>query len=214
MRPRRNSEEVRQAVIDAASRIIDENGPLRFRIADLLERAGVSESVVYRHFTDRDRLINETLLTMFERDLARTREATTEFFRSVDEIEPTPAALAAVIVDALLPEEGQEAVRCTRALKIRLAVAALEYPDLRERLIPMLDEFDALGDAFFAHIEERLAARGWAVSLREMRYLLNGTKLAVIHDDLRADPVATAVTRKDLLRLWTTILERFAGHDH
>jgi AcrR family transcriptional regulator len=65
MTRRRTAEEVRSAVINTAAEMVEEIGPLRFRMTELLRRANVSESVVYRHFTDRDHLVNETLLSMF-----------------------------------------------------------------------------------------------------------------------------------------------------
>lgn len=56
---------LRQALIDAALKLIDEHGPQGFTLSDAAKLAGVTPAAVYRHFTGRDELIAEVALQGF-----------------------------------------------------------------------------------------------------------------------------------------------------
>lgn len=51
--------DLKNALIDAAQRLISEKGPMGFTIAEAARLAGVSPSAPYRHFRDRDALVQE-----------------------------------------------------------------------------------------------------------------------------------------------------------
>ena len=48
---------LRQALVDAALRLIEEQGPQGFSLSDAARAAGVTPAAVYRHFNGRDDLI-------------------------------------------------------------------------------------------------------------------------------------------------------------
>ena len=50
---------LRQALVDAALRLIDENGPQGFSLSEAAKAADVTPAAVYRHFAGRDDLIAE-----------------------------------------------------------------------------------------------------------------------------------------------------------
>src|SRR5205085_12277667 len=50
---------LKEALLDAARRLIAERGPLGFTLVDAARLAGVSAAAPYRHFKDRDALLAE-----------------------------------------------------------------------------------------------------------------------------------------------------------
>ncbi len=50
---------LRQALVDATARLIEEKGPTAFTLAEAARLAGVSAAAPYRHFTGRDQLLEE-----------------------------------------------------------------------------------------------------------------------------------------------------------
>lgn len=66
--------DLKNALIDAARRLIDEKGPMGFTIAEAARLAGVSPSAPYRHFRDRDQLLVEVARAGFSQ-FADTLEA-------------------------------------------------------------------------------------------------------------------------------------------
>lgn len=50
---------LRQALIEATVRLIEEKGPMGFTLAEAARQAGVSAAAPYRHFTGRDQLLEE-----------------------------------------------------------------------------------------------------------------------------------------------------------
>jgi AcrR family transcriptional regulator len=211
MSRRRTTEEIRSAVIDASAEIIDEIGPLRFRMADLFQRSGVSESVVYRHFIDRDHLINETLLSMFAAEVERARDESEAFTAWLATAEAKPEVVAAAVTDWFMPPDDPEVVMRDRALKLRLVVAALEYPEVRARAVRLQRELNSLTELRIARVEEHLAADGWAVSLHSMRMVVNGFRFGLMLEDLDGLGGGTALTREELAKLLEAIFTRFAG---
>lgn len=66
---------LRQALIDAAIRLIAEKGPAGFTIAEAARAAGVSPAAPYRHFRDRDELMADIAKRGFEAFAAKLRAA-------------------------------------------------------------------------------------------------------------------------------------------
>ena len=56
---------LRQALIDAALKLIEEHGPQGFTLSDAAKLAGVTPAAVYRHFTGREELVAEVALQGF-----------------------------------------------------------------------------------------------------------------------------------------------------
>jgi AcrR family transcriptional regulator len=57
---------LREALIDAALKLIEENGPQGFTLSDAAKQAGVTPAAVYRHFAGREDLIAECARQGFE----------------------------------------------------------------------------------------------------------------------------------------------------
>ncbi len=57
---------LRQALIDAALRLIEERGPTGFTLSEAAKQAGVTPAAVYRHFEGREDLIAECALQGYE----------------------------------------------------------------------------------------------------------------------------------------------------
>lgn len=62
---------LREALIEAALRLIGEKGPAGFTFAEAARAAGVSPAAPYRHFRDRDELIADVARRGFEQFAAR-----------------------------------------------------------------------------------------------------------------------------------------------
>ena len=77
--------DLRNALILAAVEIIEESGSLNFSMADAARRAGVSSAAPYRHFRDRDALLDAVIQLAFlglrevtEKVLENTRPGSAE----------------------------------------------------------------------------------------------------------------------------------------
>ncbi|UFM66727.1 TetR/AcrR family transcriptional regulator [Paracoccus sp. MA] len=57
---------LRQALVEATVRLIEENGPQAFTLAEAARLAGVSAAAPYRHFTGREDLLEEVARQGFE----------------------------------------------------------------------------------------------------------------------------------------------------
>jgi len=57
---------LRQALVDASVRLIEEKGPQGFTLAEAARLVGVSAAAPYRHFTGRDELVEEIARQGFE----------------------------------------------------------------------------------------------------------------------------------------------------
>ncbi len=64
--------ELRQALIDATRELVRERGEA-FSLADACRRAGVSTAAPYRHFADKDEIINEVVAQGFADMASRAR---------------------------------------------------------------------------------------------------------------------------------------------
>ena len=76
---------LREALIEAALRLIREKGPAGFTIAEAARAAGVSPAAPYRHFRDRDELMADVAKRGFEEFAASLKTAW-------DQGRPTPLA--------------------------------------------------------------------------------------------------------------------------
>ena len=71
--------ELRQALIDAARQLINERQGNDFSLSDACKRAGVSTAAPYRHFADKNEIINEVVAQGFI-DMASRARAEAEAF--------------------------------------------------------------------------------------------------------------------------------------
>lgn len=66
---------LRQALVEATVRLIEEKGPQAFTLAEAARLAGVSAAAPYRHFTGREELLEEVARQGFEEFAARLEAA-------------------------------------------------------------------------------------------------------------------------------------------
>jgi AcrR family transcriptional regulator len=66
---------LRQALVEATVRLIEEKGPQAFTLAEAARLAGVSAAAPYRHFTGRDELLEEVARQGFEEFAGRLETA-------------------------------------------------------------------------------------------------------------------------------------------
>ncbi|MDQ7263468.1 TetR/AcrR family transcriptional regulator [Paracoccus sp. PS-1] len=66
---------LRQALVEATVRLIEENGPQAFTLAEAARLAGVSAAAPYRHFTGREDLLEEVARQGFEEFAERLETA-------------------------------------------------------------------------------------------------------------------------------------------
>jgi AcrR family transcriptional regulator len=67
---------LREALVEAALKLIEAKGPLGFTMAEAARAAGVSPAAPYRHFSGREDLIEAVALRGFERFAERLERAT------------------------------------------------------------------------------------------------------------------------------------------
>lgn len=66
---------LKEVLLDAARTLIEQHGPVGFSLAEAARLAGVSPAAPYRHFRDRDALLNEVARSGFERFAAELKAA-------------------------------------------------------------------------------------------------------------------------------------------
>ncbi|WP_347267794.1 TetR/AcrR family transcriptional regulator [Paracoccus sp. (in: a-proteobacteria)] len=66
---------LRQALVEASVRLIEDSGPQAFTLAEAARLAGVSAAAPYRHFAGRDELLQEIARQGFEEFADRLEEA-------------------------------------------------------------------------------------------------------------------------------------------
>lgn len=71
--------ELRQALIDAARRLVGERGADGFSLADACRLAGVSTAAPYRHFADKQAIVDEVVAQGFRDMTDRSRAAVAPF---------------------------------------------------------------------------------------------------------------------------------------
>lgn len=206
---RRSASEVHAAVISAAQEILAESGVLTFRMADLFQRAGVSESVVYRHFIDRDHLVIESLIAAFESLNEESRRVLPAYLEQIDALDPTPESVAKGLAEWIIGDGSPETLR-KQVLRSRLDVAVVEFPEFAERVAALQREQEQMAEIVVYRLRERIGERVWKISSESFGLLLSGLSRALL---VRALDPALSPTKNSgdefavLLRL---MLERFS----
>ncbi|MDX2287950.1 MAG: TetR/AcrR family transcriptional regulator [Hyphomicrobiaceae bacterium] len=121
---------LREALIEAALRLINEKGPGGLTFADAARAAGVSPAAPYRHFRDRDALMADVAQRGFE-TFGRSLEAAWDGGR------PEPRAAFHRIGRAYLDFARQEPALFAAMFESGLAIA--QYPEARRAADRALD---------------------------------------------------------------------------
>lgn len=117
------------AIVTAAKAIIDERGESGLRVTEVAERCGVSPSVLYHHFRDRDGIIS----AVREAEFVARIEADVATIAGLAVSPTNAAAIMALIVDDM-SDPLNEQRRQYRHERMQALVAARLNPDLQARL--------------------------------------------------------------------------------
>jgi AcrR family transcriptional regulator len=112
---------LREALVEAAIRLIQEKGPAGFTIAEAARVAGVSPAAPYRHFRDRDALLAEIAKRGFEEFASRLKDARRDG-------QPTPVAALHRLGGAYLSLAREQPATYAAMFEAGLCVG--DYPDL------------------------------------------------------------------------------------
>lgn len=112
---------LREALIEAALRLIGEKGPAGFTVAEAARAAGVSPAAPYRHFRDRDELLADVAKRGFEAFTAQLRAAWQDG-------QPTPREALMRVGHAYLAFARKEPAAYSAMFES--GIPASRYPDL------------------------------------------------------------------------------------
>ncbi|MDA2946138.1 MAG: TetR/AcrR family transcriptional regulator [Actinomycetota bacterium] len=209
MSARRTTTEIREAVITAAQEILAESGPLTFRMSELIKRSGVSESVVYRHFTDRDHVVIEALIVTFESQIAEIRRILPEYLERVDALDPDPGTVADALAMWIIGDGSPEALY-KQVLRSRLDVAVVEFPEIAERVAALQRERDQLAEIIVSRLRERFSNTVWAISSESFGLLMNGLIQSLLVRGLDPTASQTKSSRDEFSTIIRVMLESFS----
>lgn len=206
---RRSAADVREAVISAAQEILAESGPLTFRMSDLIKRCGVSESVVYRHFTDRDHLVIEALIAAFEAVNAESRRVLPAYLDQIDALDPDPKSVADTLAEWIIGDGSPETLR-KQVLRSRLDVAVVEFPEIAQRVAALQREYEHMSEIVVYRLREKFENRVWKISSESFGLLLSGLTRALLVRSLDPEISPTKNSREEFATLLRLMLERFS----
>jgi AcrR family transcriptional regulator len=122
MAPRRNDENSREAILDAAAKLVVERGFHAVRVADIARACGTSTGTVHYYFAGKDDVLTEALRESVERAVERQGSE----LRAHDDARERLLSL----IDLQLPRDG--AVRAEWSIWLQYWAEALVRAELRE----------------------------------------------------------------------------------
>ena len=140
--PARGREEVKVALLDAATTLLAERGPATVSVRDIASRAGVNHGLVHRHFGSKQALFG-AVVDRLTSDLSAPRHETTDSLEGlVDLFESTSASpfwrvIARAILDGEVPSNLQSDFPVVRGL-VEQFTSARESGDLDPQFDPRL----------------------------------------------------------------------------
>ncbi len=124
---------LKQVLLEAARKLIEQYGPAGFSLTEAARLAGVSPAAPYRHFRDRDALLAEVARSGFERFAARLDMAWNNGI-------PTPLSALEHLGRAYLAFARDEPASYTVMFETGLAEATREPIPAAERAFDVLQE--------------------------------------------------------------------------
>jgi AcrR family transcriptional regulator len=124
---------LREVLLEAARKLIEQYGPAGFSLTEAARLAGVSPAAPYRHFRDRDALLAEVARTGFERFAARLDMAWNNGV-------PTPLSAFEQLGRAYLAFARDEPASYTVMFETGLSEAAREQIPAAERAFDILQK--------------------------------------------------------------------------
>ena len=129
---RRNPVEVRRTVLEAAERLFAERGYAAATSRDLARAAGVSESVMYRHFGSKAGLFAEAVVAPFLQFLETFSEVSARYLS-----QPLPVP---VMMRLFVSELVEQLTKHRRSLRTVLAASEDLEAETKDALVQGLDE--------------------------------------------------------------------------
>lgn len=124
-KPRYHHGNLAKALVDAATRLVQEKGPAHFSMADASSLAGVSKGAPYRHFESKDALLAAVIDSAFERFADQVTATVARYPRGTDDsvtaigvaylhfATSEPAIFKLMFSSGVTPEEPKpEHIRC------------------------------------------------------------------------------------------------------
>ena len=114
-----------QRILDAAVEAIDERGEAALRVQDIVRDAGVQVPVLYRHFGNREGLVQAAQLERLRRDLTSEMAAIHAAIDTVGTAEEFRTLMDAILVRITSPER-----RLPRARRVNVLGSTYGRPEL------------------------------------------------------------------------------------
>ena len=191
-------------IVRSARAAIERTGILGLRVAEVAADAGVSETLVYKYFGDRNGLLTEALTSIWH-DLAEDHvQAAERLHLSLSDDELTPEVFASLKVRPQDPES-----RDRRWMRIQILAASLEIPELRERLAEEQRAIQRRYVAISEALRQRLPLTGFSVDARVEIMVTLAATIGWVLSDLLGDE---GLTDEEALAFWTDF-HRLIGYD-
>jgi len=143
-------EGVGEALIDAALVNIAEHGLIGLRVDAVARSAGTSTAMIYRHFGNRDGLLEAALVAWFERRVALALATTRSLL-------DRPGSIGLDDVLAVAPPPNFPGAEEQHRLAHRIMVLASENERARTRVTAILNHWQEEMDVLVARVLERMA---------------------------------------------------------
>lgn len=183
-----NERDTPTEIINEAKKIIDEKGESALRVTELAKRCGISTSVLYHHFKDRDDIIDAVRVAEY---LARI-EFDAGSLGELAQLSGNAAAIIELLVDDMA-DPYNERRRQFRHERMRAIVAARLDPQLQARLAAAQGELSKVIMSVIADAK-RTGVLDESLDPKAVGFLLEviplGTALATVYGDNAPDKEA------------------------
>lgn len=178
---------VAQRILDAAIVSIDAQGEVGLRVQDVVLQAGVQIPILYRHFGNREGLVQAAQLERLRRDLAVEIEVTGAMLGSAES-----AVEFRAILDAVLNRVMSEERRLPRSRRVNVMGSTYGRPELTAAVA----RSQHVAIDWIAGVLTRPAERGWIrqdIDLRVFATWLAGTMIGRFVAELDTESIDMAV---------------------
>lgn len=127
------------AIVREAKALIDERGEAALRVTEIAERCGVSPSVLYHHFRDREDIIS----AVREAEFVARIEADAKMIGGLAVSTDNAAEIMSLIVDDMSDPRNEERRRY-RHERMQALVAARLDPELQSRLVAAQEQLSSV----------------------------------------------------------------------
>lgn len=176
-----------QQIIEAAVKLIDENGIQGFTIKNLSEEIGISEGGIYRHFDSKvmilsaildtfKRQVKEYYKSLEDRNNIPAEEQINEFFSMIFKfLTANPALISVIFAEEIFQNEPTLTVKVLdmQIINDKIIKEMIKGLSLNSRLSN--SDYEVITIIFFGSV--RLLARKWKMSNYSFSLIQEGEKL-------------------------------------